>query len=88
MLRLFPAQTDGTSSFTLYEDDGLSLAYRKEEFAEVAFDLSTTHDSIALSATKTGRYGLPYTRIRVVLPEREHRRIALDGNGVELTVED
>jgi alpha-glucosidase len=87
-LRVFPTQADGTSSFTLYEDDGLSLAYRKGEFAEVAFDLSTTRDSITLSATKTGRYTLPYARIRVVLPEREHRRIALDGNGVELTVED
>jgi alpha-glucosidase len=87
-LRVFPAQTDGSSTFTLYEDDGLSLAYRKGEFAEVAFELSTTRDSIALSATKTGRYALPYTRIRVVLPEREHRRIALDGNGVQLMVGD
>jgi alpha-glucosidase len=83
-LRVFPASRAGNSAFTLYEDDGLSLGYRRGAFAEVAFELATTARSVTLVARGSGDYDLPCTTIRVVLPSGERRRVTLRGEGVRL----
>ena len=85
-LRVFPMRGDGTCAFTLYEDDGLSLAYRDGQFAEVAFELRTTPTTLTLTGTKTGLYQMPDRRIRIVLPAGETRPLTLRGDGVELYV--
>jgi alpha-glucosidase len=83
-LRVFPAKTSASTTFALYEDDGISSRYRDGDFAEVVFDLQTTTTDIMLSARVTGRYALPYRQITVEFPSREKRRISLNGTGVGL----
>jgi len=83
-LHVFPHAVAGRSTRTLYEDDGLSHAYRDGQFAEIVFELVTTPDSVHAVATKTGPYALPYTQIRVVVPARERRPVTVHGVGVEL----
>jgi alpha-glucosidase len=83
-LRVFPAAAAGVSSFTLYEDDGLTLGYREGQFAEVAFELTSNATDVNLCARVEGRWKLPYQTIRVVFPPDERRRVTLSGDGVEL----
>ncbi len=83
-IRVFPPPGDATSSFTLYEDDGISLRHRDGEFAEVAFTMTTTSDEVRIRAQASGRYALPYRGIRVVVATADARRVVLEGEGVEL----
>jgi len=82
-LRVF-APRSGRSSFTLYEDDGLSLRYRDGEYAKVTFELDATPEQISLAARVKGRYALPYKEIAVELPALEQRKVSLRGEGVAL----
>jgi alpha-glucosidase len=83
-LLVFPPPAGGRATFTLYEDDGISLRYRDGEFAEVAFDLEATSGRVAISARVGGAYRLPYDRIVVELPANEQRPLSLAGDGVDL----
>jgi alpha-glucosidase len=83
-LHVFPHAAAGHSTRTLYEDDGLSHAYRDGQFAEIIVDLVTTPESVRLVATKSGAYTLPYRQLRVVVPARERRAVTVRGVGVEL----
>jgi alpha-glucosidase len=85
-LRVFPARGTASTTFGLYEDDGISLRYREGDYAEVVFDLRTMGTEITLSARVTGSYALPYQQITVELPPGESRQVSLDGAGVELTL--
>jgi alpha-glucosidase (family GH31 glycosyl hydrolase) len=83
-LRVFPPLRAAEGAFTLYEDDGLGLGYRRGEFAKIAFELVSTARSITLTARRTGDYALPYACVGVVLPRTERRRLTLHGEGVRL----
>jgi len=83
-LRVFPARNTGSTTFGLYEDDGISLRYREGDYAEVVFDLQTTATEIMLSARVTGSYALPYQQITVELPAGERRHVSLKGEGIDL----
>jgi len=84
-LRVFPAPGEFASSFTLYEDDGLTLRYREGDFAELGFEMTSTHETVRVRARVTGAYALPYRSIRVVVPASESRRLVLDASDVVLT---
>ena len=81
---MFPPREAGTTTFTLYEDDGCSLGYAKGDFAVVDVKMRATRRTVELEARKTGRYALPYQSIRVILPAGERRRLVLTGKGVDL----
>jgi alpha-glucosidase len=83
-VRVFPAARSGASAFVLYEDDGISHAYAKGDYAEVALEVASTPRTITVSARRTGGYRLPYDSIRVVLPEAESRRLVLRGTDINL----
>jgi len=83
-LLLFPGRDRGEGAFTLYEDDGLTHHYRDGDFAELQCSLHWTSSAISLRVSKRGRYALPYTVLRVVLPPRERRALRLQGDGVSL----
>ncbi len=83
-LRVFPGHDTVSTSFALYEDDGISLRYRDGDYAEVVFDLQTTATEIMLSARVTGSYALPYQQITVELPAGERRHVSLKGEGIDL----
>jgi alpha-glucosidase len=83
-LCVFPAPGESTSTFTLYEDDGLSLRYREGDFANVRFDMATSADAIRIRAAVTGNYALPYDCVCIVVPRGESRRLVLESTVVRL----
>ncbi len=83
-LRTFPGRNSGESTFTLYEDDGITLGYRDGDCAELHCSLSWTPRAIRVRVRKQGRYALPYATLRIVVPPGEKRRLELAGEGVEL----
>ena len=85
-LRIFPGRGRGTSTFTLYEDDGLSHGHRDGDRAEIECVLEWTDRALRVHAAKRGRFPLPYATIRVLRPPGERRRLELSGEGVALEV--
>jgi alpha-glucosidase len=85
LLRVFPPRGAGHATFTLYEDDGISLRYRDGEYAEVLFEMHATTSAISFMARVAGRYALPYRTIAVELPAAEQRKLSLNGDGITLT---
>jgi len=83
-LRIFPGRSRGTSTFALYEDDGLSHRHRDGEQAQVECTLEWTDRTLRVHAVKQGRFDLPYRTLRVVLPPGEKRRLLMRGEGVTL----
>ena len=86
MLRVFPGRRRGASSFTLYEDDGATHAYKKGQFARVEVGMEWTSTRIRLRAGVSGDYVLPYRAMRVAVPPGEQRRIELSGTDIDLVI--
>jgi alpha-glucosidase len=81
-LRVFPGVGAGQSSATVYEDDGISI---EGAVTCVTTTLDWTPSHIRVALTARGDYPLPYSRMRVVLPEGETRRVELSSrDGIEL----
>ena len=83
-VRIFPAHGVSSAQFALYEDDGISLAHRDGDYAEVDVDVRTTSAEILISAGLSGRYELPYRQLDVVLPATERRTVVLAGGRIGL----
>jgi len=79
-LRIFPGSDRGNSTFTLYEDDGVTLRHRDGDHAQVTIDMDWNARRIRVRARKSGDFALPYTDIGVVLPAGEGRRLELSGD--------
>ena len=82
-LLVYPA---ANSAFTLYEDDGESLAYRKGKFARTRLSCETTGKIVKLTiGGREGDYaGMPATRdftATIHLPARP-QNVTLDGVAV------
>jgi alpha-glucosidase len=77
-VRIFPGRESGGSSFTLYEDDGLSLRHRVGDFAELDFRLDWDDDVVRLRLARRGGYALPYDTVTVALAAAERRRLVLE----------
>jgi alpha-glucosidase len=78
-VRIFPAREAGASSFTLYEDDGISLRHRDGEFACLDFQLDWDDQAVRLRVAKRGGHALPYDAIAISIPAKERRRLMLEG---------
>jgi alpha-glucosidase len=82
-LWIFPGADDGDSSATLFEDDGLSLAGAS---TRVTIALGWTATRIRIGVEADGTYPLPYSEMRVILPEDETRTVEVSGTtGIGLT---
>jgi alpha-glucosidase len=80
----FPHPKQGHSSFTLIEDDGISLGYQRDEYTEVRLELEAAAQSIILKARRQhSGYALPYTDIEFILPKAEKRHIFGEVVGIE-----
>ena len=84
-LRVFPAKGPSNSTFSLYEDDGISTRYRDGDYADIGFDLQTTSSDIVLAAHVRGTFALPFREITVELPANERRPLTLRGEGIVLS---
>jgi alpha-glucosidase len=80
-VRIFPGRQVGQSSFTLYEDDGLSLRHREGGFATLDFTLDWDATTVRLRLVRRGGFVLPYEAITVALPAAERRPLVLESSG-------
>lgn len=83
---VFPHQAEGERTFTLVEDDGVSMAYKEGQVSFVDLTVSTTADDITLKARARGQYELGYDAIAFILPAGEKRPVR--GEIVSQTVDD
>lgn len=73
-VRAYPPIESGEAHFTLVEDDGHSLAYRRGAYTELRLTVRTTPDTLALSAEPVhAGYPLAYEAIEFALPPTETR---------------
>ncbi|MED4112660.1 glycoside hydrolase family 31 protein [Priestia megaterium] len=75
---LFPCRGKGKSSYSLYEDDGLTNEYL-HTLAYIHVDMETTENEIQIKINKEGSYELPYNQISFHLPEKEQRKLTING---------
>ncbi len=81
-VRVFPGAGEGASTAALLEDDGVSLAGPS---TRVTIALSWTRSRVRVAVGASGNYPLPYSEMRVILPEDERRTAELFGTeGIEL----
>lgn len=78
-VRCFPPER-GCSEFRLYEDDGISLDYRKGKYSIVRITMEAGTQEVRVSAQlEVDGFALPYKAIDVLLPQDETRRIVTEG---------
>ncbi|GGF32427.1 alpha-glucosidase [Aliidongia dinghuensis] len=83
-LRLFPGPGTGSSRFTLYEDDGISVA---GPVAKLRFELAWTPETVTLTADGPAPINATpagMAPIGVSLPLADRRTLVLNGTGVAL----
>jgi alpha-glucosidase len=80
-IALAPIATDYESSFTLVEDDGVSLDYQKGQVTKIHFTLKTTAKTIDLYVKIEGDYELPYKKLEFGLPDAEKRLLTVHYKG-------
>lgn len=77
---------DAKSQFSLYEDDGTSLGYRKGQFAETCLACETTGKAVKLSiGGRQGKYaGMPASRdfMATIYLAGRPQKVTLDGAAV------
>lgn len=75
----FPHHAQGRSTFTLIDDDGISLGYQRGEVAEIAIDMQTTKDAITITMHPVrGGYRPAYAHVDFILPRGETRPVRAD----------
>ncbi|MEW5956188.1 MAG: glycoside hydrolase family 31 protein [Chloroflexota bacterium] len=79
---VFPHPQPGRGVFTLIEDDGISLDYRRGLYTEVELEVIAESAHITLQAHVTRRgYPLPYREIEFILPPGETRSVRVEKPG-------
>jgi alpha-glucosidase len=77
---VFPHPTEGHGEFTLVEDDGITLDYRRGQYSQVWLETTTDHAGISLRAHVSGNYALPYKTVDFILPPNETRHVSARGD--------
>jgi alpha-glucosidase len=73
---VFPHPKHGRGTFTLIEDDGVSLGYQRGEYTQVKLEVVADPGFISLQVhSPQGRYPLEYTQVEFVLPPGETRPV-------------
>nr|WP_240688971.1 glycoside hydrolase family 31 protein [Ammoniphilus sp. YIM 78166] len=75
----YPHQQTGESQFSLYEDDGVSTAHEKGDFAIIHVTMKTSQTQIDVTLQKEGNFDLPYQQVRLYFPASEARKIVVNG---------
>ena len=77
---IFPHPERGSGSFTLVEDDGVTLAYQSQMQTEVKLEVAAEPDRVALRVSARGQHPLPYREIEFILPQSETRPTQVNGS--------
>ena len=81
-LRVFPAKGSSRATFTLYEDDGISMRYREGGTCRGRARSRDVFERYRAWSARDGALALPVTTITVELPVSERRPLTLRGEGV------
>lgn len=76
---LFPHKGQGEKTYTLYEDDGITMDYKKGIYTNIHINMKSNKESIDMTISKDGKYKLPYNEVRFYLPSGENRRLTING---------
>ncbi|WP_078434940.1 glycoside hydrolase family 31 protein [Metabacillus halosaccharovorans] len=79
---LFPHKKSGSTSYNLYEDDGVSANYQ-ENHTIVSVTMNADAEKIDVNYKIDGEYKLPYESINFYLPENEERKLYVNGEEVK-----
>jgi alpha-glucosidase len=77
---IFPHPERGSGSFTLIEDDGLTVTYKSGMQTEVKLEVAAEPDRVGLRVNARGQYPLPYHEIEFILPQSETRPMQTTGS--------
>lgn len=80
-IALAPVNADYENSFTLVEDDGVSMNYQHGEVTKIHFTLKTTRKTIDIYVEAEGDYELPYEKLEFGLPDSEKRLLTVHYEG-------
>jgi alpha-glucosidase len=84
-LRCYPAPgLAGKSSASLFEDDGLQPGFADSDHVVHRFEASADAHELQLSVHSQGSWPLPYTQLRVLLPDGETRRLQMRSSRLTL----
>jgi alpha-glucosidase len=75
LIYAFPHDGAGEGHFTLYEDDGVSMAYQRGEQAALSLHMLSTAEAIRFGVVKSGDYSPAYTHLTFILPPDEKRPV-------------
>lgn len=80
---VFPHRDCKETSYTLYEDDGITNDYQKDIYTNINMTMKSNEEAIEISLNKEGKYSLSYNEVRFYLPKSEERKIIINGKGFE-----
>jgi alpha-glucosidase len=86
-LALFPSAGSATSAFTLYEDDGESLAFERGARLELTIALISSAAGIEIALEAVGPYRPDYRSLDLVLPPGETRPLSYRGKALPTKAE-
>lgn len=79
---LFPHREEGSSTYRLYEDDGISADY-EQNHAVITVSMESSASEIELSFDVKGTYTLPYDTIRFYMNGDDKRAVSVNGSEIE-----
>lgn len=81
----FPSKTEAIKVFDLYEDDGISMDYKKGSYANIQVKMESTLDTITIHTTisEKGKFTLPYNKINLYFMDAEYRNIIINAPNVK-----
>ncbi|MFC0309317.1 TIM-barrel domain-containing protein [Gallibacterium trehalosifermentans] len=81
-LLVMPFITKGKCSIQIFDDDGESFGYLKEQYLLLDIEMSCSERCIDLKLTKSGSFNPKYEKINFKLPENETRLFFVNGQAL------
>ncbi|MCK0470484.1 glycoside hydrolase family 31 protein [Halalkalibacter sp. APA_J-10(15)] len=78
----YPHFEVGETSFSLYEDDGLTNDYKNGKSSFVNITMRCSKKEVQIEVKKKGQFVLPYNTVRVYLTKGETRKMIVNGDRI------
>jgi alpha-glucosidase len=77
---VFPPRRAGHSTFTLVEDDGVTLDHQRGAVTRVALQVTAYNDALDFAVQARGNFPLAYTHVEFIVPRTETRAVQTRGD--------
>ncbi|WP_408008506.1 TIM-barrel domain-containing protein [Pseudalkalibacillus sp. A8] len=81
-LLLYPPPNEGKTIKKIYEDDGVSLDYKKGINSWIIVEIESTKKVVEINICINGDYQLPYKFINLYFPKTEYRTIIVNNSDI------